>query len=99
MKTLYYLFMLVTLSISLVFAGGCATKETKVVAAKQERPPSALLDDCSSTPFTAMTTNAEILISFQTLWLDFKECNKKKKLLRDWYDLMEEKRKAALEEK
>ena len=98
MKTLQYLFMLATLSLSLALAG-CATKETKVVAAKQERPPSVLLDDCEPTPFTALTTNAEILISFQTLWLDFKECNKKKKLLRDWFDLMETKRKAALEEK
>ena len=90
--------MLATLSLSLALAG-CATKEIKVVAAKQERPPSALLEDCEATPFNAMTTNAEILISFQALWLDFKECNNKKKLLRDWFDLMETKRKAALEEK
>ena len=96
MKILYTILMLITLSLALA---GCATKETKVVAAKQERPPSALLDDCEPTPFTQMKTNAEILISFQTLWLDYKECNKKKKLLRDWFDMMESKRQEALEAK
>lgn len=98
MKTWKFISMLVAISLLLAL-GGCGGKDLRVVAAEQSRPPSALLDDCEATPFNAMTTNAEILISFQTLWLDFKECNKKKKLLRDWYDLMETQRKAALEAK
>jgi disulfide bond formation protein DsbB len=98
MKLLSYLLMVIAMLLALTLSG-CGGKELKVVAAPQQRPPSTLLDDCDATPFNAMTTNAEILISFQTLWLDFKECNKKKKLLRDWYDLMETQRKAALEAK
>lgn len=77
------------LAICVLFLMGCGSKQVVVQPPKLLTPPSYLLEDCVQTPFTEMKTNAEVLISFQSLYLDFKECNTKKRLLRKWYADME----------
>lgn len=68
---------------------GCSTKTVEVVKPVVIQPPHNLTEDCKMTPFTPLKTNAEILISFQTLYLDFKDCNVRMEALRKWYEEME----------
>ena len=86
----------IILFLLVLFLFGCGGKEIALVPAPDERPPDALLADCQMTELTEMKTNAEILISLQTVYLDFKECNRKKKILRGWYDEREKLRQEAL---
>lgn len=67
---------------------GCGSTRVVATAPQLITPPEHLLEDCYQTPFLDLKTNTEILISFQTLYLDFKECNLSKKALRDWYNEM-----------
>lgn len=82
-------FKYLSLAFIAILLAGCGSKQVVLQPMRFPKPPSALLEDCKVTPLTKMETNAEILISLQTLHLDLKDCSLKQKALRKWYEDME----------